>query len=360
MSREFYTGKGQYVPYDEIAKRHGGFTFDDVLLAPQPDSEIDTRKKVDLSVDFGPWTLRAPLMSAPMDTVSGEPMIRALATEGGIGTLPRGDMNQNIAICERLRADKIPFVACVGNNGDALAEAKAYVDHGAQVILVDVANGGQKDVMRTTTTIKNKLGVYVIAGNIATWEQAKSYQREGIDIARVGVGGGAACDTRNVAGVGVPQLFAVMDTAETGIYVIADGAIKEPGHAAYCLAAGAKMVMIGSRFAGTDEAPGDLIEIDGKKYKQFRGQASSSYMQDKGIEENEFRTAEGINAAVPYQKSVLTVMRRYKAGIRSSCSYAGASNLKEFEEKARFMFTTTHTQGENLPHVLITHGKSHP
>ncbi len=196
--------------------------------------------------------------------------------------------------------------------------------------------------------IKNTLDMYIVAGNIVTYSQAQAYKEAGIDIARVGVGGGSACTTRLQAGVGFPQLSAVFETTETGIYVIADGGIKQPGDAAKALAAGAGIVMIGGMFAGTEETPG---EVTGDK-KHFRGQASRLYMDDFGVVVNGHRTAEGISTMVQLAGRVEHVVDNIMGGVKSSMSYVGAHNFKEFQQNAQFVRISDSTQLENQPHIL--------
>lgn len=191
--------------------------------------------------------------------------------------------------------------------------------------------------------------MFVMAGNITTYELAKQYKEAGIDFARVGVGGGAVCTTREKTGVGFPQLSAIFEAKEAGVYVVADGGISKPGSAAKALAAGADMVMIGSMFGATDEAPGESTK---KGMKVIRGQASASYMADNNTEIGEHRTAEGIQAEVPNRGPVRGYVQDLVGGIKSSLSYVGAHNLDEFYEKAVFVAISPSTVRENSPHIL--------
>lgn len=351
MSNVFYSGLGNTTTWPQLppgATSPTSLTYSDVLLIPQPNTTILSRKKVDLSTQFGPYKLSIPIISAPMDTVTGEDMIRTLHELGGIGTLPRSrDPKVNYALCEKLSKDNIRCVYAVGLKG--FAEAKELKKRGAKIILVDIAHGGIEQVKKLAGDIKDKLGLTIIAGNIATYPQAIEYKKAGIDIARVGVGPGAVCSTRQVAGVGMGQLSAVLDTSAAGIYAIADGGIKYPGDAAKALAAGANMVMIGSMLGGTDESPGDVV--DGKKV--LRGQASRSYMQDNGVNVSAHRAAEGIETTVPYKGSVANIINDITGGIRSACSYSGANNIQELQQKAIFSIVSGATQIENRPHILL-------
>ena len=190
--------------------------------------------------------------------------------------------------------------------------------------------------------------MYVMAGNIVSAELANTYKDAGIDFARVGIGGGGLCTTREKTGVGMPQLSAIFETKKSGMYVVADGGIAKPASAAKALAAGAEMVMIGSMLGGTDETPGKVRN----GMKIARGQASSTYMRDNGTEVGTHRTAEGITVEVPVKGPVANVIFDLTGGIKSSMSYAGARNLAEFSEKAVFLAVSPSSQHESRPHIL--------
>lgn len=350
MSKLFYAGLGKTRTWPEF-EGATSLSYDDVLILPR-NSAVVSRADVDTSVTFGPYKLQLPIISAPMDTVTGDTMVRTLAKLGGIGTLPRGNMDESLTLCERYTKENIPCVYTVGlKNG--FAQARQLHERGAKVILIDVANGGQETVKRLVSEIKEKLDMVVIAGNIATFEQAEDYKKFGVDIARVGIGPGGLCTTRVKTGIGMPQLTAVLEAVETGIPVIADGGIKSPGDVAKALAAGAKVVMIGSLFAGTDEAPGEVEIVDGKQMKQVRGQASAEYMKDNNIPLADHRTAEGIATLVQTVGSVIPIVHDISGGVRSSMSYVGAQTLAEYYERAIFNPISSSTQRENLPHIVM-------
>lgn len=349
MSREFYHALGRTETWPNItAANPSSLTYDDVTLLPRADTAVETRRQVDTSVQFGPFMLQIPLVSAPMDTASGERMIRALAARGGIGTLPRGHLRENLALCERFSKEGISVIYAIGLH-DAFNTAKKFHERGAQMILVDAAHGGMRKMGYAAAEIQDKLDMWTIAGNIATYEQAQWYKQLGIRIARVGVGNGGVCITRLVTGAGVPQLSAIFETTENGLFVIADGGIWYGGDLAKALAAGAKVGMLGSRLGGTDEAPGELR--DGKKI--VRGQASPSYMGDWGIEMNDSRPAEGIEVEVSYTGPVNTVLDEIIGGLRSSMSYADARTLEEFYEKSIFVYNSESARAEGRPHLAM-------
>ena len=191
MSKTFYKALGKTEQWPNlVGASPASLTYDDVLLIPQ-NSNIKSRSSVEIKVQFGPYTLTKPIISAPMDTITGERMARELARLGAIGIIPRLEMIERAAICERLTRDNIPAVYAVGLR-HGFEEAKALKESGAKVILVDVAHGGMKLVRETAKKIKDELGLFVIAGNIVTYDEAKTYQESKIDMLRVGVGPGEA------------------------------------------------------------------------------------------------------------------------------------------------------------------------
>jgi IMP dehydrogenase len=321
-------------------------TYDDVYLVPQT-SHIASRTVVDTSVKLGPYTLSKPIISAPMDTISGERMIRELGRLGGMGTLPRGDIEERIGICKRLTEEDIPCMYAISlKNG--YEEAERLQRAGAQLVVVDVAHGGSVPAQELAQKIKKKLKLTVVVGNIVTYTEGLSYIKHNIDIAKVGVGPGGLCKTRTVAGTGFPQLSAIFEVTETNIPVIADGGIKQAGDVAKAIAAGATVVMIGSLFAGCDETPGEYT-MNGKKLA--RGQASKEYMEDNQITTSEFRAAEGISVEIGPRGPVARIVEELMGGLRSAMTYAGAQNIKEFQEKAQFIVATTSAQREGVPWI---------
>lgn len=344
MSKLFYKSLGKTSKWPNLLHANpSSLTYDDVLLIPQ-NSGVASRTSVQTSVNFGPYKLQKPIVSAPMDTISGEKMIRELARLGAIGTLPRGDLKERLKLCKIFSKENIPCLYAIGlKNG--FEEAKALKERGAQIILIDVAHGGMEQVRKLALEIKKKLKMYVVAGNIVSYEQALSYKRSRIDFARVGVGPGGLCITRLVAGTGFPQLSAVLETTSSKINVIADGGIKAPGDFAKAMAAGATVVMIGSLFAGCDETPGEVLH----GFKKARGQASTEYMKDNGVISGEFRAAEGVSIQVPTKGPVENVINDLMGGLRSAMSYAGASSLAEFKKKAIFTVISAATRQENNP-----------
>lgn len=244
--------------------------------------------------------------------------------------------------------------------------AEALVKAGADVLVLDSAHGHSKGIIDTVRELKKTLAVDVIAGNIATAEAVRALAQAGADAVKVGIGPGSICTTRIVAGVGVPQITAIMDAAEEarklGIPVIADGGIKYSGDLAKAIAAGASSVMVGSMLAGTEESPGETIMYQGRKYKAYRGMGSIGAMQ-KGSNDRYFQEGtavdklvpEGIEGQVPYRGHIHEIVYQMLGGLRSSMGYLGAKDILDYQEKAEFVEITSAGLKESHVHdVFIT------
>lgn len=242
--------------------------------------------------------------------------------------------------------------AAVGTGNTGFERAEAMADAGLDVVVVDTAHGHSKNVLDTVKHIRDKVKsdkLQVIAGNIATADAAKALIDVGADAVKVGIGPGSICTTRVVAGVGVPQLSAIMDVAEAcakkGIPVIGDGGIKFSGDMAKAVAAGADCIMMGSMFAGTDEAPGEVILYQGRSYKTYRGMGSVGAMMrgsadryfQGGVTESQKLVPEGIEGRVPYKGSVGAVLHQMVGGLRAAMGYTGNRTIIEMKKNAQFM-----------------------
>jgi IMP dehydrogenase len=244
--------------------------------------------------------------------------------------------------------------------------AKALVDAGVDVLVLDSAHGHSKGILDTVREIKKSLAVDVIAGNIATAEAALALIEAGADGVKVGIGPGSICTTRIVAGVGVPQISAIAECAEAarkhGVPVIADGGIKYSGDIAKALAVGASCIMAGSLLAGTEESPGETIMFQGRQYKSYRGMGSIGAMQ-KGSNDRYFQEGtaadklvpEGIEGRVPFRGSIAGIVHQMMGGLRSSMGYCGSKDIPTFWEKAEFVEITSAGLKESHVHdVIIT------
>jgi len=240
--------------------------------------------------------------------------------------------------------------------------------HGVDALVVDCAHGHNMKVVEAVKNIKGSVNADVIAGNIATVAAAEALLDAGVDGVKVGIGPGSICTTRIVAGTGVPQITAIAQVAEIAspadVPVIADGGVRYSGDVAKAIAAGADTVMMGSMFAGTDEAPGKVITIKGRRYKQYRGmgslgvmssgQSSDRYVQKKEIGRTKF-VPEGVEGVTPYVGRVGEVIYQLVGGLKSGMGYSGASTISDMHKKARFVRITNAGMTESHPHnILIT------
>ena len=244
--------------------------------------------------------------------------------------------------------------------------AEALVKAGADVLVLDSAHGHSKGIIDTVKELKKRFAVEVIAGNIATAEAAKDLIEAGADAVKVGIGPGSICTTRIVAGVGVPQISAIIDVAEMakkyGVPVVADGGIKYSGDVAKAIAAGASSIMVGSLLAGTEESPGETIIYQGRKYKSYRGMGSIGAMQ-KGSNDRYFQEGmaadklvpEGIEGQVPYRGRIGEIVYQLIVGLRSYMGYLGAADIASYQERAEFVEITSAGLRESHVHdVFIT------
>lgn len=258
--------------------------------------------------------------------------------------------------------------AAVGVTSDMLERVEALVRAGVDVVAVDTAHGHSRGVLEAIKRLKDAFpDLQVIGGNVATGEGALALVEAGADAVKVGVGPGSICTTRVVAGVGVPQLSAIYAASEalegSGVPVIGDGGIRYTGDIVKALAAGADAIMAGSLFAGVEEAPGETIIYDGRKFKTYRGMGSLGAMQE-GSKDRYFQDVEddikklvpeGIEGRVPFKGTTAEVMMQYIGGLRAGMGYCGARTIRELQEKAQFVQITTAGVAESHPHnVTIT------
>jgi IMP dehydrogenase len=254
--------------------------------------------------------------------------------------------------------------AAIGVSHDADERAQSLALAGVDVIVIDTAHGHSAGVLNSIKSIKKSLGdVQVIAGNVATGDGAKALIDAGVDCVKVGIGAGASCTTRIIAGVGVPQLTAIMNCVDEAqkhnIPVVADGGLRYSGDISKAIAAGAEVVMLGSILAGMDESPGESILYEGRQYKSYRGMGSLGAMQegsgDRYFQEGAEATKlvpEGIEGMVPYRGSVRNTIHQLMGGLRSSMGYCGAGDIKDFHDKAEFIQTTSAGVKESHPHEV--------
>ena len=259
---------------------------------------------------------------------------------------------------------RLRVAAAIGVSGDSFERANELANVEIDAIVIDTAHGHSKGVLRTITKIKqDNPNIAVIAGNVATGDGTKALIDAGVDCVKVGIGAGASCTTRVIAGVGVPQLTAIMDAVdvakEFSVPVIADGGLRYSGDIAKALAAGADSVMVGSLLAGMDESPGEAILYEGRQYKSYRGMGSMGAMEqgsgDRYFQEGAEATKlvpEGIEGMVPYRGPVKNTIHQLIGGIRSSMGYCGCGTIKEFGDRTNMVQVTGAALKESHPHEV--------
>ena len=259
---------------------------------------------------------------------------------------------------------RLRVAAAIGVSGDSFERANELANVEIDAIVIDTAHGHSKGVLRTITKIKqDNPNIAVIAGNVATGDGTKALIDAGVDCVKVGIGAGASCTTRVIAGVGVPQLTAIMDAVdvarEFNVPIIADGGLRYSGDIAKALAAGADSVMVGSLLAGMDESPGEAILYEGRQYKSYRGMGSMGAMEqgsgDRYFQEGAEATKlvpEGIEGMVPYRGPVKNTIHQLIGGIRSSMGYCGCGTIKEFGDKTNMVQVTGAALKESHPHEV--------
>ena len=349
-----------------------GLTYDDVLLLPDASevvpSEVATKTSLTRRI-----SLDIPLISAAMDTVTESAMAIAMAKLGGIGIIHR-----NLAIEEQVTHAKLVkgagliVGAAVGVGDDGFKRAEELIEVGVDVIVVDTAHGHHRAVLDAIERIKNKYSDQeIIGGNVATRAGTQALINAGADAVKVGVGPGSICTTRVIAGVGVPQITAIMEAAKAckkaDVPLIADGGLQFSGDIAKAIVSGADSVMLGSLLAGCDESPGELIESGGKKFKRYRGMGSlgamqsrgesksyskDRYMQDDVLSEDKL-VPEGIEGKVAYRGPVADVVHQLVGGLRSGMGYAGAEDISALQKRGRLIQITSAGLQESHPHDVF-------
>ncbi|AYE60757.1 Inosine-5'-monophosphate dehydrogenase [Lactobacillus helveticus] len=355
-------------------------TFDDVLLIPAESHVLPN--EVDLSTKLADnIKLNIPLVSAGMDTVTEGAMAIAMALQGGLGVVHKNmsiqaqagevaNVKSVVVPSNTTKAavddqNRLLCAAAVGVTSDTFERAEALLEAGADAIVIDTAHGHSAGVLRKIKEIRDHFPKQtLIAGNVATGDATRALFDAGVDVVKVGIGPGSICTTRIVAGVGVPQITAIYDAASAAREyhkpIIADGGIKYSGDVVKALAAGGNAVMLGSMLSGTTEAPGDIFEDNGKKYKRYRGMGSMGAMAQAhgssdryfqgGVNEANKLVPEGVEARVEYKGDVSDVIFQIDGGLRSGMGYCGAANIPELIEKAQFVQITNAGLRESHPH----------
>ena len=261
------------------------------------------------------------------------------------------------------RHGRLLVAAAIGVSSDTMERAQALVHANVDALVVDTAHGHSKGVLETVKNLKSKLNVEIIAGNVATADGTQALIDVGVDAVKVGIGAGSSCTTRMIAGIGVPQLTAVLNAFECAqkndIPIISDGGMRYSGDIAKSFAAGAETAMLGSILAGTNESPGEIILWEGRSFKSFRGMGSIAAMNE-GSKDRYFQqnteskklVPEGIEGMVPYKGDVMETIHQLMGGVRSSMGYCGTKSIKEFHKNIEFIRITGAGMKESHPHDI--------
>ena len=341
----------------------------------------DMRFETDMSRRVGDVMTKMPLITAKVGVDPNEAL--AMLAKSKVEKLPIVDDNGRLqglfTVKDFLKADKYPNAtkdaagrlvvgAAVGVGEDAARRAHALNEAGVDFVIVDTAHGHSRAVIDMVRKLKRELDIDVIGGNIATREAAQALVDAGADGVKVGVGPGSICTTRVIAGVGVPQISAIYEASlaatPAGVPVIADGGLQYSGDIAKALVAGASGVMLGSLLAGTDEAPGEVVFLNGKQFKSYRGMGSLGAMQSRGqaksyskdryfqddVLSDDKLVPEGIEGVVPYRGPLTTVVHQLVGGLRASMGYSGAATIPELHRNGRFVRITSAGLRESHPH----------
>ena len=298
-------------------------------------------------------------------------MAIAMAESGGIGIIHRNLNIKSQAIeISKVKKKKLIVGAAVGTNNDDLERTKHLIDTGCDLIVIDTAHGHSEKVLKTLSRLKKMTKIPICVGNIATAEAAKKLYNFGADIIKIGIGPGSICTTRMVAGIGVPQISAIMEVKRAlknkKIKLISDGGVKFSGDIAKALAAGADAIMMGSIFAGTNESPGKKFKFKGKIYKQYRGMGSigamssgsaNRYFQKNYKDKSKF-VPEGVEGRVEFKGNVSKIIYQLKGGLRSSMGYIGAKKLSDIAKNAKFIKITKAGFYESMVHSVEMTQKS--
>ena len=340
-------------------------TFDDVLMLPRFSNVLPTETNITLNLTKK-INLKVPFLSSAMDTVTESDMAIAIGQAGGIGVIHRNlKIKKQSDEVKKVKKNNLFVGAAIGTNEEDIERAKSLLDYGVDLIVIDTAHGHSAKVLKVLSKLKKiSKQTTICVGNIATGEAARQLYNSGADIIKVGIGPGSICTTRMVAGIGVPQISAIMEVKKAllkkKIKIISDGGIKFSGDIAKALAAGADGIMMGSIFAGTDESPGKKFKIKGKIYKHYRGMGSigamssgsaNRYFQKNHKDKTKF-VPEGVEGRVEYKGSVSKIIYQLQGGLRSSMGYIGAKNLNEIKKKAKFIKITKAGFYESMVHSV--------
>ena len=330
----------------ELNEYKQSLTYDDISLIPTEVSRIKSRTEASTNCSFLGLKLNVPVISSPMDSVTGIEMAKELSNLGSLGIVNRFDSSLD-SVLNSKNGKGIKAISIALNTNLKTIEKIAAKNY---LICIDTANANNKEVLRKTEIIKKKFNVKVIVGNIAHGASLEQLENAGADAVRVGIGSGSVCTTSIQTGIGIGQvssllniLFARKDQ-KLKIKIIADGGIKSPGDVAKAIALGADVVMLGRMLSGTRETPGEVIKYNGQLWKKYRGSASFGVKM-----RNEF--IEGEETMVAYKGAVKSVIDGISDGLKSSMSYMNCFNLEELRKIETFAVLSNSSYLERLPRM---------
>ncbi len=330
----------------ELNEYAQSLTYDDISLIPTQVSRIKSRKDPSTQTTFLGLRLQLPVLSSPMDTVTGLEMAKELTRLGCLGVLNRFDSSLEILL-EGKNGKGVRAVS-IGLNTD-MKIVEQLIEKNL-IICIDTANANNKEVLKKCEQIKKKFDTKIIIGNIAHGGTLQQLEDAGADAVRVGIGSGSVCTTSIQTGIGIGQVSSLLnvyfhrETKKLKIKIIADGGIKSPGDVAKAIALGADVVMLGRMLSGTRETPGEVIKYKGQLWKKYRGSASFGVKM-----RNEF--IEGEETMVPYKGAVQNVIDAISDGLRSSMSYMNCFNINELREVDTFAVLSNSSYLERLPKI---------
>lgn len=330
----------------ELNEFNQSLTYDDISLIPTEVSRIKSRTEALTNCTFLGLKLNVPVISSPMDSVTGIEMAKELSNLGSLGILNRFDSSLD-AVLNSKNGKGIKAVSIALNSNLKTIEKIAEKNY---LICIDTANANNKEVLKKTEMIKKKFNVQVIIGNIAHGGSLEQLENAGADAVRVGIGSGSVCTTSIQTGIGIGQVSSLLNilfarkNKKLKIKIIADGGVKSPGDVAKAIALGADVVMLGRMLSGTRETPGEVIKYNGQLWKKYRGSASFGVKM-----RNEF--IEGEETMVAYKGAVKSVIDGISDGLKSSMSYMNCLNLEELRKTETFGILSNSSYLERLPRM---------
>lgn len=331
---------------NELNEFHQSLTYDDISLIPTEVSRIKSRTEASTNTTFLDIKLKVPVLSSPMDTVTGLEMTEALTKLGCLGILNRFDSSLDTV----LNKNNHKYVKAVSIGLNTSLNVVEKLVEKKMIICIDTANANNKEVLKKCEAIKKKFDSKIIIGNIAHGGTLQDLENAGADAVRVGIGSGSVCTTSIQTGIGIGQVSSILNVffnreqKKLKIKIIADGGIKSPGDVAKAIALGADVVMLGRMLSGTKETPGEIIKYKGQLWKKYRGSASFGVKM-----RNEF--IEGEETMVAYKGTVENVINAISDGLRSSMSYMNCFNINELKKVETFAVLSNSSYLERLPKI---------